>query len=202
MDKHANSTDSDKVSLHPHSHCCLWVSKLYSSYLKCQTVKIFLKIISSSSHNTEFPYVLCLFFILTKAINTYLFTPLQCYTHYIDQWLPMFQTRPSGPSPKTIQSKKNAKQQVDALLYTRWCGKWLVLREGKEDKQVAAAWSCHQDRKEIICEKRHRLGDTRVKAEKWRNEKCCRTGDIRVKAVKEEMNEAQEWDTQKQQLKN
>lgn len=108
----------------------------------------FLKIISSSSHNTEFPYVLCLFVILTKAINTYLFTPLEYYTAYIGKWLTMFQIHPSGPSSKITQYKKNAKQQVDALLYRRWRGKWLVLREGKEDKQVAVAWSCHQDKKE------------------------------------------------------
>jgi hypothetical protein len=162
----------------------------------------FFKIIISSSHNTEFPYVLRLFIILTKAINNYLFTPLECYTAYIGNWLTMFQDHPSGPSSKIIQSKKNAKQQVDALLYRRWCGKWLVFREGKEDKQVAVAWSCHQDKKKKICEKRHRMGDTRVKVRKWRNEKCCRTGNIKIKVVKEEMNEAQEWDTQKQQLKS
>ena len=132
-----------------------------------------LKIISSSSHSTEFPYVLCLFIILTTAINTYLFTLLECYTAYIGNWLTMFQDHSSGPSSKITQSKKNAKQ-VEALLYSRGCGKWLVLREGKEDKQVAAAWSCHHDKKEKIYEKRHRMGVTRVKV------------------VKEEMNEAQE----------
>jgi hypothetical protein len=51
----------------------------------------------------------------------------------------MFQDHPSGPSSKITQSKKNAKQQVDALRYRRWRGKFAVLREGKEDKQVAVA---------------------------------------------------------------
>lgn len=82
-----------------------------------------LKIISSTSHSTEYPYVLYLFIILTKAINAYLFTPLECYTAYNGNWLTMFQDHPSGPSSKITQSKKNAKQQVDALWYRRWCGK-------------------------------------------------------------------------------
>jgi len=82
-----------------------------------------LKIISSSSHSTEFPYVLCLVIIITKAISTYLFTLLEYYTAYIGNWLTMFQDHPSGPSSKITQSKKNVKQWVGALLYRRWCGK-------------------------------------------------------------------------------
>lgn len=160
-----------------------------------------LKIISSSSHNTEFPYVLCLFIILTKAINTYLFTLLECYTAYIGNWLTMFQNHPSGPFSKITQSKKNAKQQVGALLYRRWYGKWLLSGKVKKTNRLLQHEVARQERKKI-CEKRHRMGDTRATVEKWRNEKCCRTGDIRVKVIKEEMNEAQEWDTWMQQLKN
>jgi hypothetical protein len=50
-----------------------------------------LKIISSSPHSTEYPYVLYLFIILTKTINAYLLTSLECYTAYIGNWLTMFQ---------------------------------------------------------------------------------------------------------------
>ena len=47
--------------------------------------------------------------------------------------------------------------------------------------QFAGAWSCNQDMGEKKCEQRRRMGDTRVKVEKLRNERGSRMRDTRVK---------------------